>query len=228
MFVLKFHGQMSKSIYLNTISYYKPFIILVKNQELNYRKYSIDRLKNENKSWNKSKIQTKYIKMLYFLIFLAKGINISLIPKTGPPPSESYETSAVYDSVENQIIVFGGWSHKTDEYLSRISTYSLTSNLWGELSPESSQSPPGLTFTRLYLRSDRNLFVFFGQKATGQSSDIFCFNLETLSWSVITLSGDPISGRSNFGFASFSSSSGNYVAVFGGITDAGIDNNLYL
>ena len=62
-----------------------------------------------------------------FLYFIAYSIDISYIPSTGNPPSQRYGVSSVYDELENRIIIYGGYSSKSDTYLSDLYIFDLNS-----------------------------------------------------------------------------------------------------
>ena len=163
----------------------------------------------------------------FFLVLSAVSFEISMIPPTGTPPDRKMYSSAVYDSQYNRIITIGGYNLNENEYFSSINTYDLSTNLWGEIFPESFNLP-GICLLSLYLRNDRKVLAFFGQKQDGFSSQVFSFDLNTYLWNTETLSGDSILGRYYNGFTYFTSSNTTYLAFFGGLTHKGADNNLFL
>ena len=165
--------------------------------------------------------------ILFLLVLSVVSLEISMIPPTGTPPDRNLYSSAVYDSQYNRIITIGGYKVKQHEYTSSIYTYNFMTNLWGEIFAETSIFP-GICLLSLYLRNDRKVLAFFGQKQDGFSSQVFSFDLNTYSWNTETLSGDSILGRYYNGFTYFTSSNTTYLAFFGGLTHKGADNNLFL
>ena len=81
----------------------------------------------------------------------------------------------------------------------------------------------------MYLRSDRTIIVLFGLKANGITSDIYSFDLVTYIWKIEYLIGDKILGRNDFGATSFiNAHNKGFIAIFGGITQNGPSNDLFL
>lgn len=166
--------------------------------------------------------------MLILLLSLVVAIEYSKIPSTGSPPSRTTAASAVYDPMINRIITFGGFNYQLNSVSSALNSFSLETLTWGEISPHSKVVPPGLESTQLYLRSDRKLFVFYGSGTSGTSNEIYCFNLLTFLWTVQETTGDTVYGRDHFAFTSYEYEGENFVAIFGGLTQFGLDMNLYL
>ena len=165
---------------------------------------------------------------MYFFLYIAYALDVSIIPSTGTPPNSLIKAGACYDKLYNRIIVFGGYSIIAQSFASDLLWFDLSNNLWGEIITQSYISPPGLDGNQIYLRNDRSLFVFFGNMEDTISSEVFRFNLNTSSWSVETLSGDPLIGRSDYAFCEFEYLNKEYVAIFGGLTMNGVDNLLFL
>ncbi|OMJ77208.1 hypothetical protein SteCoe_23243 [Stentor coeruleus] len=157
-----------------------------------------------------------------------QALKITQIPSTGTPPQLNYALTSIFDDQENRIISFGGYILEEKSYTYALNIFNLTENLWDRILPESSLVPPGLGSAQLYLRKDRTLLVFFGEKADGISGDVFSFNLNTRIWNTERLIGDPISGRRFYGFERFVFEGKNYVGIFGGITYLGSCNDLFL
>lgn len=166
--------------------------------------------------------------MLLLFLVCVLGEYSSRIPSTGTPPNRRFLSSAVLDSESNELISFGGYDFSDSAFSTQISSFSLTSHTWKEVISESTLSPSPFQGTYSYLRSDRVVLVFFGENSKGIISDVYSFSLITYSWKVETLIGDPIEGRTNFGFASFNYLGIDYVAIFGGLTHNGLTNDLYL
>lgn len=167
--------------------------------------------------------------MFIIFIVIVQGFKISKIPESGTPPTRKYGSRAVYDPENNQIIIFGGYSVSQGVYFNDLDTFNLTGGFWGKIYPESALFPPGLKSSGIFLRNDRKIFIVFGEKSDGISSDIYSFNLETLIWKQEYLSGYPIPGLKYFAYTTFTMPANNtYLAIFGGISHKSRSNNLYL
>ena len=164
-----------------------------------------------------------------FLCFLpVKSLKISEIPSSGAPPPHKNNLSGVYDPEEFRIITFGGANLDSNILSSTLDSFNLLNNTWDKSIPTSYLTPPPLESSRLYLRSDRKLLLFFGETTSGVNSEVYTFDLNTYSWRLETLTGDPLPGRSRFGFTSFTYLSIKYLALFGGLTHIGMSNDLFM
>ena len=167
--------------------------------------------------------------LLSLLHFKADCIDVSSIPSTGIPPMQRYAGSAVYDSLENRIITFGGCIDAQDAYLSDLYSFDLNSSIWSEILPDSLLIPDGIAQPYTYLRSNSTLLVFFGLKYSGLSSDVYSFDLISFSWKIEQLTGERILGRTGFGAAEYKNDQNEtFVAMFGGLTHSGATNELIL
>ena len=166
--------------------------------------------------------------MIFLLLLIAEGFDISKIPASGVPPSRRFQTLTVFDADLNRLITFGGYDAGVNSYLSSITTFDLTTYTWGIISPESSLNPPPSGPVGVFLTSNRKLLTFFGQNTAGLSSDVYSFDLNTYSWRNEILTGDLILGRGASGFVAFTYLNTDYVAIYGGLTRNGLDTNLYL
>ena len=154
---------------------------------------------------------------------------IQSIPFTGIPPTQRYAASAVYDELEHRIIIFGGYDKFQQIYSSDLYAFDIYNYTWSEILPGSSIIPEGLYSPYTYLRSDRTLLVFYGLKYSGISSDVYSFDLITYSWKLESLTGDKIIGRNDFGATTFQNSQNEtFIGIFGGITQIGASNELFL
>lgn len=150
------------------------------------------------------------------------------IPESGNPPSRLVGSAAVYDPILNQILTFGGLEYRNSILINSLISFSLNSLAWSEIKPQSSFIPEGREICYMSLRSDRKLLIFFGLTASGVSSDVYSFSLETGIWKIEELVGDAVSGRDNPGFTFFVHSGIEYVSFYGGFTLDGLDDNLYM
>ncbi|OMJ94325.1 hypothetical protein SteCoe_2525 [Stentor coeruleus] len=166
--------------------------------------------------------------MLFLLLKIVSSLKITNIPESGSPPNRLTGSAAVYDEVMNRIITFGGIEYRNNIQVNSVLTFDLNFLKWGEIKTQSTFIPDGRELSSIYLKPDRKLLVFFGVTASGISSDVYSFNLETGIWKAEDLTGDAIPGRDGAGFASFTYSDTHYVAFFGGLTLNSLDDNLYI
>lgn len=162
------------------------------------------------------------------MLAIVNALKITKIPESGSPPSRLTGSAAVYDSIMNRIITFGGIEYRNNIQVSSVLTFDLGLLIWGEIKTQSTFIPDSRELSNMHLRPDRKLLIFFGITASGISSDVYSFSLETGIWKTEDLTGDAISGRDSPGFTCFTYSGIEYVSFFGGLTINGLDDNLYM
>ncbi|OMJ66392.1 hypothetical protein SteCoe_36769 [Stentor coeruleus] len=166
--------------------------------------------------------------MIFLVLAIANSLKIVEIPKSGSPPSRLLGSAAIYDSIMNRIITYGGIDYRNNIHVSSVFTFHMNLLTWDEIKPQSSFLPDGREQSNMCLKPDRKLLIFFGVTASGISSDVYSFNLETGIWKTEELIGDAVSGRESPGFACFTYFDIEYTSFFGGLTLNGLDNNLYI
>ena len=166
--------------------------------------------------------------MFFLLIFLVQGMDITKIPSTGNPPNRRFLTSTAIDKALNRLISFGGFDTVLQSYVSSLITFDLNTNSWGEIFPESLIIPQSSMATIVYIRSDRKMLLLFGENDSGISSGVYTFDLTTYYYRIEYLLGDPILGRTHSASTSFTYLNASYLALFGGVTRNGVENDLYL
>jgi hypothetical protein len=132
------------------------------------------------------------------------------------------DSSAVYDIQNDQIITIGGRESSSDFAHSQVRSFNLKTNEFHTIRSTSEMKPSSYEGHFLFLRQDRKIFVF------GTCSDVFAFNLDTSSWTYEKISGSLVGNIINAGYSSFNFKGINYVGIFGGITEKGYNNDLYL
>ena len=162
------------------------------------------------------------------LVKIAVSLELSHIPISQAPPPSNYLSSAVYDPVNDRILTYGGMDASSSTLISSMNSFSLATNSWESPIAITSPITTALSSHKLYLRSDQKILIFFGVNSQGISSDVFSFDLNTYRWNSEILTGDPLSGRFNFGFTSFVYLNCRYVAIFGGLSVEGMNNDLFL
>lgn len=166
--------------------------------------------------------------MLIFICIVIKAFEISTVPISGSPPAPMIRSKAAFNPDSNEIIIFGGQDSITLEFKCTLYTFNIESLIWGEIIPESYESPPGLAFSEIFLREDKKLLIFFGIMKYSISGNVYSFNLETKIWALEKLTGDNIEGRVYYASKDYYYNGVRYLAIFGGLTSKGIDDNLFM
>lgn len=169
-----------------------------------------------------------FIIMLLFICIIVESIEISSIPISGPSPPALIKTKATFNPDTNEIIIFGGQDAATLKFKNTLYTFNVESLVWGEIASQTNESPPGLASAEIFLTIDKKILVFFGTMKNAISSNVYSFTLTTKKWAIETLTGDYIDGRVNYACNDYYYKGIKYLAIFGGLTSDGIDNNLYL
>jgi hypothetical protein len=142
-------------------------------------------------------------------------------PSTGPRPIERCLTRAVWDSVNDRLIMFGG---QTDATPFLGDTWALAADGWREITPE--VSPPARNFYAMAFDDERGIAVLFGgNSAEGNLNDVWVFDVRAEAWSQIEQSGEPPSPRQGHD-AAWVPGQGLY--VFGGNDGSSDLNDLWL
>ena len=122
----------------------------------------------------------------------------------------------------NRIITIGGTDVISNEQKPIIYSFSLKSSEFEKIYKLSDYEPDGYSGHSMFLRDDRKILVF------GYTSGITSFNLINNAWKEEDMSGDYLSNLSGFAFSTFSFNSTQFVAIFGGSTETGLNSDLYL
>lgn len=164
------------------------------------------------------------VKMLFLIHFLqlSHSLIIEKIPNHKTPPSSTYYSSSVYDPINNQIISIGGVDSYANTQVPKIWSYNLDSNEFRKIEKLSDYEPAEYAYHATYLRNDRKILVF------GYSSGISSFNLINSAWSYEITLGDQIPDLSIFAHTTFKYNETEFVAIFGGFSELGAQDVLYL
>ena len=164
--------------------------------------------------------------LVLILLHLACSLKIEKIPKSNPPPDKFFIPGLVLDRELSRIIYFGMKNAQRNIFENTLYTFDLIDLTWDTITPESVFIPNPLGSPFLFLRSDRMLFSFFGCNDQGHIGDVYAFNLTSNVWITLDLSRLP--GRSYFAATSFVHDDRELIAFFGGYTQTGVSNELYL
>jgi hypothetical protein len=166
--------------------------------------------------------------LVFSFIAIVYPIKITAIPPQGSPPMSIMLTSSVFDPETSTIYIIGGYSEERGKDISDIYSFSLVTNQWSILMPESEFIPAGMHNHYSYLGLNKVIYVFFGETGPNIISNVFTFELSTLRWGITEIIGDYISGRTFSSITSFSWNNESFIAVYGGFDRDSYDENLYL
>jgi hypothetical protein len=134
----------------------------------------------------------------------------------------------VFDPSTSTIYIIGGLNLEKGIETSDIYSFSLVTNQWGYLVPESQFIPDGMESQVSVLGPNRVIYTFFGSTGPRCISNVLTFDIKTLRWGVTEFQGDYLSGRTYVTVTSFTWKNEPYVAVYGGFDRDSYDKNLYL
>ena len=139
---------------------------------------------------------------------LMLGVNGDLyywdqLQPTGTPPPPLSSTTAVYDAQGDRLLVYGGnesTSGATFAPTGEVYALSFANNAWVKLQPATSTRPAARLFHSAVMDAKRNRLVVFGGGDANAFvgpffNDAWAFDLNTLTWSELTLSGTKPQGR---------------------------------
>ncbi len=113
-----------------------------------------------------------------------------LLTTTGTPPIERVSHSAIYDSANNRMIIFGGLD-KDFIYMNDVYSLDLTQTppLWSELT--TTGTPPRKRFrhTAIYDPVGKRMLIFGGTSASSANDDLWSLDLTTLAWNQLSPGG---------------------------------------
>ena len=160
--------------------------------------------------------------ILFVPISIAYSIAVENIPFYKTPPPRSYLCSSVYDEKFNQIITIGGINPLDDFQKPNIEIFDLNLRIFKKIYKLSDYEPESFSSHVMFLRNDRKILFF------GFNSGIYSFSLENYAWSIENTIGDLLSDFASFAFTEFFMNGKQYIALFGGISEYGLSNTLFL
>ena len=158
-------------------------------------------------------------------LFLATGAYaqtwVNLTPASGAMPSARRNASAIYDPVQNRMVIFAGTPSGTASVLNDVWGFDLDTNSWINLTPAPGPPAPAprLFPASIYNPVGHQMITWSGQAQGVFFNDVWSFNLTNNSWSQFTPSGGPPNVRYGVGYT-FDSQAGELV-TFAGFTNLG-------
>jgi hypothetical protein len=135
--------------------------------------------------------------------FYARDFTPEHVFPSGTIPDARSFHSAIYDPTAKRMLIFGGRQaslsgsvEANTKVMNDVWSYSTESNSWSQV--VTTNSPPARYLHAAAYDSKRNRMLIFGGKdGTGtRLSDLWALNFSDMSWSQVTTTGTPPSGRS--------------------------------
>tara|TARA_Y100000310_G_scaffold214301_1_gene215231 strand:- start:7 stop:1485 length:1479 start_codon:yes stop_codon:yes gene_type:complete len=144
-----------------------------------------------------------------------------LLSPAGSLPNARVYHSAIFDSVNNRMLVFGGQTGPVS-FLNDLWSLSLDvgSETWTQLTPVGGPPSQRARAGMIYDSANHRIILFGGSGAAAHIGDLWELNLTTLTWSLLVAAGSVPSAR--YSFAMVYDSVNSRAIVFGG-TDVGGD-----
>lgn len=170
--------------------------------------------------------------IILFLFSVSQAIQVRKIPSTGSPPEKRKQTSAAYDSVAEQIYIYGGYLDSV-EFTGDLWMFDLKTKSWQEITSPSVNTPGARMSSFIHIFPGRREMILFGGKnAYGPISDMWKFDIVNqmvrfIQWREVITDGMPISTFRN-AVCAFNYQDRDFIATMGGNSRNGFINNLYL
>lgn len=170
--------------------------------------------------------------LILALLLSCECISISYIPKTNTSPSKRGYLVMDYHILTNSLIAFGGGGD-SNEKRNDIWSFNFDNSAWREFVSSSPAQPSNLYIVKrtneggFCSQANSKFYIFAGSTEYGLINDLWEFDINEFSWTEIQTKSPPKS-RYNFACTSYIEGNIEYFAVFGGATNFGEDNYLYM
>lgn len=127
---------------------------------------------------------------------------INLTPGAGPMPSARRNASAIFDPVENRMVIFAGTPSGAASVLNDVWGFDFDTNTWINITPPAGPPAPAprLFPASIYDPFGRQMIMWSGQASGVFFNDVWAFNLNTNAWSQFAPSGGPPNVRYGVGY----------------------------
>jgi len=123
---------------------------------------------------------------------------VELTPGGGSAPTGRRNASAVYDPVDNRMVIYGGLGAT---YLADIWAFDLDTESWSDLTPASGPAPAArLTPASVYDPDGHRMIMWSGQGPGVFFNDVWAFDFDTNTWSQFAPTGGPPNIRYGVGY----------------------------
>ena len=123
--------------------------------------------------------------------------NWSPLTTSGTPPLPRWGHSAVYDSLNNRMIVFGGIAEVPPIppsllYRNDVHVLNLSTLAWSQ--PAVTGTPPGIRafHSAIYDSANQRMIVYGGEDNSGRLDDVLALNLTTFEWTTPPVGARPV------------------------------------
>ncbi|MDH5684727.1 MAG: hypothetical protein OEZ20_09710 [candidate division WOR-3 bacterium] len=136
------------------------------------------------------------------------------LPVSGTPPAPRCDHSAVYDSRNQRMIVFGGWT--AGGFVNDVWALNLTigQESWVRLNPSGTPPVPRYDAYTIYHPRRNSLIIFGGTGHYTRYGDVWELKLDRMVWQEITVSGNKPAARGGGG--EMFDRTNNRMIIFGG------------
>jgi hypothetical protein len=131
-------------------------------------------------------------------------------------------SAAIFHKKSNKIYTIGGFEIESNIRTVDINSFDLTRRIWEKVETSSSYKPSAFLSHFAYISSNDQILIF------SNYFEVFKFDLQGQGWSVEYLKGDLIKPKKGFAFTTFNFKGKEYAAIFGGIQDNTLSDNLHL
>jgi hypothetical protein len=175
-----------------------------------------------------SLLRISFAIILLTQIDTVSSMKATLIPPSGSPPMNILYSCSVFDPQTSSIFIIGGQNQYTGQDTADVYSYNLQTNTWAQIVRTSEFAPNGIEMHYCYLSKQRVVYVFFGSSNQLCFNEVFTFDLSSYGWNTVKLTGNAIEGRTSFLTSSFLWNNEETIAIYGGYTNSGFDDNIYL
>jgi hypothetical protein len=109
-----------------------------------------------------------------------------LSPASGPAPAPRFTANAVYDSLNQQMII---WSGQGTGFYNDVWAFDLRTEIWSQFSPPAPMPNVRYGTASVFDPSARHLVVFAGFTDQGRFEDTWRFEVDRIKWSEVPTGG---------------------------------------
>lgn len=158
------------------------------------------------------------ISICLLTLALANALSVSMIPKTGTPPSFREVPGFTLDPSRSKLFVYGG---RYTSILDDMWEYDIESQTWSEIYVTSSLNPGPRSDPYLASLDEDRLMLFGGNTKSGPASDLWEFDIDnyyvrSIQWRLVNTNGKAPPRTFNRSVLSYSYKGKKYLAVYGG------------
>ncbi len=155
---------------------------------------------------------------------------------TGSAPTTRDSHSAVYDSINNRMIIFGGWNDSEENSLNDVWVLSNANGLggtpaWTQLTPTGSTPPTRCNHTAVYNNTNNQMTIFGGWTVSSALNDTWVLSHAnglggTPAWTHISPTGSAPTTR--YSHTAIYDNTNNRMTIFGGDGSTGCLNDVWV